>query len=113
MASEDWGEVIQFLDGWCYGIADDGRTVVCCGQEDEAKAMLANPNKKSASPVVNDILDLERRLQNEKEIEHGKAGDITPKSGRSQRVVKTGNVRARPDAHAKHRPFNTRYLKKR
>jgi len=112
MAKDEWGEVVQFLDGWCYGVAPDGATI-CCGREDEVRAMLADQSKRSSNPVVDDILDLERKLQNEKEVENGKAGDIQARSSRSQRVIRTGNVRARPDAHTQYKPVDTRQTKTR
>ena len=65
---ESWGEVLYYLDGLCFGIAQDGRTV-CLGKEADIKEMLANPTKRSINPLVNDIIDLERELIKQKENE--------------------------------------------
>ena len=65
------GEVIQFIDGWCWSIAPNGRTVYC-GTEDEVKAILVDPQKTTPSPVVNSILQLEMELQKEKETKDGR-----------------------------------------
>lgn len=38
---------------------------MCCGEEDEVRAMLVDLSKKTANPLVNDILNLERQLRKE------------------------------------------------
>jgi len=85
------GEVIQFLDGVCWGVAPNGETVYC-GTEDEVKAILADPTKKTESPLVNDILGLERELRKELEIDGGiQRKDISQK--RHSSVKRGGLVR--------------------
>jgi len=61
MAKNEAGEVIQFIDGYCYGIAPNLKTV-CCGTEEEVKVILADPTKRANNPLVNEILDLEREM---------------------------------------------------
>jgi len=89
MSKNEWGEVIQFLGGWCWGITPDGQAL-CCGREEDVRAILADPNKKSASSAVNAILDLERKL-----IEEAKGGTRTEGNIRARVVHKRGAVRGR------------------
>ena len=112
MADTDWGGIIQWVDGFCYGITPNGRTI-CCGKEADVKATLADPAQKATNPLVNDILNLEIKLLLDKETEDGKPGDIKARTSGSQRVVKTSGVRTRPTAYPKHKPFNTRRIKTR
>ena len=58
--NEDFGEVIYFLDGMCYGIAPTGSTV-CLGKEDDIREMLADESRRNGQLGVNDIINLERR----------------------------------------------------
>ena len=60
----EWGEIVYFLDRWCFGIAPDLRTI-CLGKETEVKEMLVNPEKQSPNLIVNEILDTERNLREE------------------------------------------------
>jgi hypothetical protein len=72
---QSWGEVIQYLDGFCFGIAPDGRTI-CLGKEADIKEILDNPTQRSINPLVNDIIDLERELIKQKESENGRQPEI-------------------------------------
>lgn len=109
--SDGWGEVIQFQDGWCWGIDPSGATV-CCGREDDVAAILSG-GKRSASPVVNDILDLEKILRKERADRDGR--DTAGATAISTRIKakRTGNFRAGLANHTKHKPFDTRRFKKR
>lgn len=97
--SDNWGEIIHFVDGWCYGIAPDGKTV-CCGKEQEVKAILADPSKRSENPLINEILDLERKLREEQKDE---GNDTTGIQTTHIKARRTGNFRARPTIHTKHK----------
>ena len=92
------GEIIQFIDGLCFGIAPDGRTI-CLGKETDIKEMLANPTKRSSNPLTNDIIDLERELINQKENEDGRQPEIKRPSA----------FRSRPIGIIKHREANLRH----
>ena len=94
---ESWGEVLYYLDGLCFGIAHDGRTV-CLGKEVDIKAILANPTKRSNNPLTNDIIDLERQLTKQKENE----------DGRQPEIKRPGAFRSRPAGAFQHREANTR-----
>ncbi|MFC1958650.1 hypothetical protein ACFLV6_01875 [Chloroflexota bacterium] len=94
---QSWGEVIQFLDGFCFGIAPDGRTI-CLGKEAEIKEMLADPTKRSINPLANDIIDLERELIKQKESE----------DGRQPNLKKAGAFRSRPAGNFQRRETNAR-----
>ena len=94
---ESWGEVLYYLDGLCFGIAPDGRTM-CLGKEADIKEMLANPTKRSINPLVNDIIDLERELIKQKENEDGRQPDLK----------KPGAFRSRPARAFQHREANAR-----
>ena len=94
-AKTSWGEVIQFLDGYAWGIAPDGHTV-CLGAEADIKAMLADPTKRAANPLINEIVDLEREL-----TERG----IHEKQPELQRP---GAFRSRTAREVKHRTARTR-----
>ena len=65
---EDWGKVIYFLDGKCFGIAPNLQTG-CLGSETDIKEMLINPDKRTGNPTIDGIIDLEIRLR--KELENG------------------------------------------
>ena len=94
---QSWGEVIEFLDGLCFGIAPDGRTV-CLGKEADIKETLANPTKRSSNPLTNDIIDLERQLIKQKENEDGRQPEIKRPSA----------FRSRPAGAFQHREANAR-----
>ncbi|MFC1933454.1 hypothetical protein ACFLXU_07565 [Chloroflexota bacterium] len=93
-----WGEIIQYLDGMAYGIAPNGQTV-CLGKEAEVKEMLADPLKHSTNTVKNDLIDLERQLTKQKEIEN---------NGRQPELKKPGAFRSRTARTIKRRTANTR-----
>lgn len=57
----DQGGVIQYIDGFAWGIAPDGKTV-CCGEEAEVKRAIRNPKLKCNNALVNEIIELERKL---------------------------------------------------
>ena len=73
---EDWGEIIQYLDGECYGTAPNLRTVYL-GAEDKVREMLTNPDKRTGNKVIDGIINLEIQLK--KEGENGKQGSIDAK----------------------------------
>ena len=60
------GEIIRFIDGYCWGIARDGRTI-SCGAEASAKAAITNPKLKSFNPEIDEIIELEIELRKEQE----------------------------------------------
>ena len=43
---DSWGEVVQYLDGYAWGVAADGSTI-CLGVESAVKEAIANPKLKS------------------------------------------------------------------
>ena len=65
---ENWGEVIHFLDGKCWGIAPNLKSV-CLGNETEVREMLSNPEKRTGNEVIDGIISLEIQLR--KEVENG------------------------------------------
>ena len=94
-ARQSWGEVVQYLDGWCWGIAPDGKTI-CLGKEADIKEMLADPTKKSANATINEIIDLERELNKEND------------NDRTTKIKRPGDFRSRPSRNFEHRETNAR-----
>lgn len=86
--------IIQYIDGWCYGISAKGK-LVCLGSEVAIKEMLASPTKRSINPLVNDIIDLERELIKENETD-------------GREVKRPGNIRSGLIRGSKHREANPR-----
>ena len=93
--SATWGEVVCYLDGFCYGIAPDGHTV-CLGTEEEIKSLLEE-NRRADNPLVNKILDLEREL----------------KGNTNGKLQRPGDFRSRPARKVKHRTNHVRQAPKR
>jgi hypothetical protein len=91
-----WGEVVYYLDGLCYGIAPDGRTV-CLGAEVHIKTMLADPTKRADNPLVNEIIELERELM--------KRGNT---NGKQPQLKRPGAFRSRAAREIKHRTARPR-----
>ena len=111
-ARQSWGQVVYYLDGVCFGVAPDGRTV-CLGNESEVRQMLAGPAKRSVNPLINQIIDLERELSQKEELENARTGDVQVESSRGKRAIRTGRVRVRPTSHIEYKPVNTRHIKTR
>ncbi len=105
---QSWGEIIQFLDGLCFGKAPDGRTV-CLGKEADVKEML-DKAKRSINPQVNDIIDLERELLKQKEQENGEP-TITTKHTTRKPII-GNNKRIRPSRVTGHKQPNIKRPKK-
>lgn len=103
--------IISYIDGWGWGIAADGRTI-CLGREAAVKEALANPKLKSGAPDVDQIIDLERKIIAEVNL-NGISGNIKTESSRGKRAVRTGGIRTRPFVDIKYQPVNTRQLKAR
>jgi len=95
---DDWGEVLQFVQGQCYGITPDGRTVFI-GATEAVRETLANPNRRTGNDVVDEIVDLERRLSSEK-TKGGQDGRPTDRQvatrRRAQGADRPNSKRARP-----------------
>ena len=64
-------QVIQFIDGVCWGVSPSGATVYC-GTEQEVREMLEDKSRMPTNPIVREILKLEIKLQNEGEMENGR-----------------------------------------
>lgn len=95
---DSFGQVVQYLDGLCFGIAPNGRTV-CLGTAADAKEAIAG-NKRFDDPTVQGIINLERKLNAEGQI--GKS-EHKPVSVNKLRAVKARNQRIRLAQNAKHR----------
>jgi len=103
---DEWGEIVYYLDGKGYGIAENLQTV-CLGTEIKVKEMLANPIIRTGNAVIDEILNLELKLREGEgyataDIRKGitnKRHSVTERSrpvrstkleGRHTRLVKTG-----------------------
>jgi len=79
----EFGEVIQFIDGWCWGISSDLKTIYL-GEKTEVNEMLET-GKRTGNKIIDDVLDLESQLS--KEGKNGKEdtgrGVIRSKSPRA------------------------------
>ena len=64
LEKDKWGHVLFFQDGWCYGVVSNGSTI-CVGTDNEIQDMLTDKSKRSNSPVVNKIVDLEIKFREE------------------------------------------------
>ena len=60
------GQVIQYIDGWAWGITPEGRTV-CLGTEPDIKAILANPRRHPENPTIAQVISVERHLFKQEE----------------------------------------------
>jgi len=94
---QSWGEVIQYLDGYAWGIAADGQTI-CLGREVSIREVIANPKLMSFIPEVDGIISLERELI-AKEIEG---------NGRQPELKKPSTFRSRTARTFERRTANTR-----
>lgn len=69
MTKEQDGQVIQYIDGFAWGVGPTGRTV-CLGDEAKIKELLTMPKQKRAgNPTIDQIISLERSLVKQKEKE--------------------------------------------
>lgn len=95
----DTASIIQYIEGYAWGIAIDGRTV-CLGETEAIKAAIANPKLKSGYPDIDQIISLERDIL--KEIDNGKPN-----------IQRPGAFRSRSAREIKHRTANIRQAKTR
>ncbi len=94
---QSWGEAIQYLDGYAWGIAVDGQTI-CLGRGASIREAIANPKLMSFIPEVDGIISLEREL-----IAKESEGN-----GRQPELKKPGTFRSRAARTFKRRTANTR-----
>ncbi|MFC1987761.1 hypothetical protein ACFLVH_04380 [Chloroflexota bacterium] len=110
-----WGEVIQYLDGLCFGIAPNGQTI-CLGKEAEIKEILADPGKRSINSVINEILELERELQAKESNTDGNSEHRTRKTslerGRFTRPLGVNTAAIRQSKAFKRLPLHISKSKK-
>ena len=88
---QDFGEVINYVDGFAYGVTPEGRTV-CLGSEGSIKAILGNPRRKPENEMIARIVGLERQLAKKvtkKELEE-QTKIATGKKARHQQAVELG-----------------------
>ncbi len=91
------GGVIQYLDGWGWGV-DQELNTICLGSESVVKEAIANPKLKCSDPYIDQIIELERQLmQKESEL-----------NGRQPEIKRPGAFRSRPVRTIKYREANTR-----
>ncbi len=107
--SNEFGHVIQYCDGFAWGITPAGETV-CLGTADAVKAALANPKLHSCREEIDGIIELERKLIQEEMIGESR---IQVKSTTGKRAVGTGGFRSRPPSNSQFKPVSTRHLKAR
>lgn len=55
------GQVIQYIDGFAWGVTPMGGTV-CLGTETDVKDRLKNSRRHSKNPIIAQIIELERAL---------------------------------------------------
>ncbi len=55
------GGMIQYLDGWGWGV-DVELNTLCLGGESAVKEAIANPKLKCSDPCINQIIELEREI---------------------------------------------------
>ena len=61
MPREQEGQVVQYIDGYAWGIAPTGETI-CLGTEVDIRTILVNPRKHPSNPTIAQIISLERQL---------------------------------------------------
>ncbi len=94
---QSWGEVVQYLDGWAWGV-DIELNTVCLGKEDAVKAAIANPKLHCSITAIDQVIELEREI-----IKQESEAD-----GRQPKLKRPGDFRSRPIGTVKHREANAR-----
>ena len=92
--TQDTGGVIQYIDGYAYGITKEGKTL-CLGEETKVKAVLSDPRRKLNNPAAQQVLELERDLmkQLDKQMKKERAKERADKEERKRRAVEFGVAR--------------------
>ena len=97
MSKEDsFGEVLNYIDGYAYGVSPEGRTV-CLGTETDIRAILANPRKHPQNPTIAQVINLERQLvkQGQKQVSREQAKVKAEKKEKHKLAVKLGLAKKR------------------
>ena len=89
--------VIQYLDGWGWGVDADLQTI-CLGREDTVRAALANPKLRSSDPAIDQVIELEREI----------IAKESETNGRQPKLKRPSDVRSRPIGAFQHREANAR-----
>jgi len=98
--SSSEGEILQYIDGRCYGILLNGKTIRI-GSEVAVKAVIVDPELHYDIPIFDQMIELERKLQE---------GE---KDGRKPDLQKPGAFRSRITRMVKRRTANARPTKTR
>ena len=91
---ESEGQVIQYIDGYAWGVTPSGGTA-CLGTEPDIRAILANPRKHPSNPTIAQVISLERQLiKNEQKKEQVVLEqEATMKKERHQQAIEMGVAR--------------------
>lgn len=91
------GGQICFINGFAWGVDTEPNTI-CLGQEEKVRKAIANPKLRSFDPAINQIMELEREIQEGKNAQP--AVKVRPGS----------SVRSRPTRTFKRRTANIRQV---
>jgi hypothetical protein len=100
------GGNIFFTGGYAWGTDPDGKRV-CLGREATVKEAIANPKMKSKSPMIDAIINQERRS---KIGDRGEGPATRSATNIQRRTFEKRNQRSRPTHRPEHRPAYTQRL---
>lgn len=91
---EQEGQVIQYIDGFAWGITPRGDTI-CLGTETDIRTIVANPKLHPKNPTIAQVISTERALskQEKTKAEKEQAKVETVRKERHQRAIEMGVTR--------------------